>query len=491
MFSLRDKFRLLTLALPLIFFLACSGSGALAAADQMTELITARQRAITYFKKAQRPDGGFGGGEVTAWVVMALAAAGEDPAGAGWSKGRETPISFLEKEPGSLNKTTDYARLLLAATAAGRDGRNFAGRDLIAYLLASQDENGHFGRGGEEELVNSHAWSILALALAGQPVPQAEAAREWLLKAQNSDGGWGFALGLPSDPDDTAAAVLALRVLGVTPGEEPFKAALDYFRHTQLPDGGFGYEAAVGNAASDALVFLALLALGEDPAGVPWNARGKGLLGHLLSLQSGDGSFRWQQGIVSNPEWMTAQALLALSGPRFLALALPAGPFKDVPGNYWAAEAIRALAQEDVIGGYGDGTFRPQNPVTRAEFSKMLIYALGEQDKATETTGEFHDLKKEHWANKFIKLAVDNGYLRGKGNGFFDPEGKITGAEVMAVLTRVRGLAGPEVEKQGTYWYSVYVELAGREGWLYPNFDPMIPATRAQCAYSIWRSLNL
>lgn len=407
-----------------------------------------------------------------------------------WARGGKTPLDYLEENPGTLTATTDYARLLLAASLAGAGSRDFSGRDLAGYLLAGQDAGGHFGRRGEEELVNSHVWSIIALGLAGVKVPNTGLARKWLEEAQNEDGGWGYARGLPSDPDDTATAILALRLLGAGMNDREVARASAYLRQQQLPDGGFAYGDERGNAGSDAMVILALLAAGQDPLGPPWNAKSGGPVAHLLGLQAADGSFIYRQAETSYPVWMTSQALIALSGWRFLALLPPAPGFVDLPAGHWAYEAVTSLAAAGIINGYPDGTFKPENSVTRAEFAKMVVYAMGQQDQVGPTTDQFQDVGRNHWANAVIKVAVDKGYLRGRGAGVFAPGEEITGAEVIAVLVRAAGLAGPEVEARGPAWYSAYLDLARQEGLLYPDFAATAPATRAQCAYSLVRILS-
>lgn len=462
---------------------------AAAMAVSAADIGAARSRAVAYLRQAQGDDGGFGSPEFTAWAVMALALAGEDVGGQQWARGGKTPVDYLKENPGNLAATTDYARLLLAASMAGAGSRDFSSRDLAGYLLAGQDASGHFGRRGEEELVNTHVWSLIALRLAGVPVPRADLARKWLQQAQNEDGGWGYARGLPSDPDDTAVAILALRLLGGGVADRDIARGLAYLRQQQLPDGGFAYGGDRGNAASDAMVILALLAAGQDPLGPPWNAKSGGPVAHLLSLQAEDGSFSYRQGEVSYPVWMTSQALIALSGWRFLALLPQSQGFTDLPPDHWAYQAVTYLAASGIINGYPDGTFRPENSVTRAEFAKMVVYAMGQQDLVGPVTDRFKDVGRDHWANAVIKVAVDKGYLRGLPHEVFAPEKEITGAEVMAVLVRAAGLAGPEVEARGPAWYSTYVEIARQKGFLYPDFAAGNPATRAQCAYSLTRLL--
>lgn len=463
------------------------------------------KKAIDYLHEVQNEDGGFPAAKgrdssraVTAWVIMALAAAGEDVTGSKWASSGKNPVDFLTASAVAPESTADYARTLLALTAAGQ-GTVYKGVDLAEKIASFQQENGQFAQPGrgEEGFINYHMWSILALASAGREVPNRERAREWLLARQNEDGGFGWVEGVGSDPDDTGVALQVLVLLGEDPKSSPaIRDALQYLKSCQQDDGGFSWEGNESNVATGAWVVQGLLAAGENPAGAKWHVNGKNAVTHLLSLQDGDGSFKWMAGTKSSPVTMTACAIMALAkkpfpvnmgGPAVTA----AGKFSDLPPSHWAYRDVMELVEENVLSGYPDGTFKPEKPVTRAEFTKFMVYGLGYQGIKSDSAGQFKDVPGDHWACGVISIAVDKGFAGGRPGGIFDPGGKITGAELASMLVRALPPEQGKVVQGGPYWYSASVQMAGDNGLLYPGFKTRAHATRAQCAYSIARLRDL
>lgn len=116
----------------------------------------------------------------------------------------------------------------------------------------------------------------------------------------------------------------------------------------------------------------------------------------------------------------------------------PPSSFPDVPLSFWAYDEITTLASAGVIVGYPDGTFRPEFPVTRAEFAKMALLSFGLTPEIPPTPS-FPDVPLEHWAYSYIEGAVKNNLVLGYPDGTFQPEGNITIAEVLTVIVRARG----------------------------------------------------
>jgi hypothetical protein len=307
-------------------FVFSSGVGAIDTAENV-------QKGLAYLAGVQNEDGGFpsAGGRlsspmVTDWVVMALQAAGEDVTGVHWCKNGVTPWAYLQKETRSLEGTTDYARTLLTLTAAG-SGPVYQGVDLAEKIVSFQLPHGQFAQCalGEEGLVNCQIWSVLALTAAEKKIPSQDKVLAWLVSQQNSDGGFGWAVGGESDPDDTGVALSALAVMGLEKDDVVIKKALQYLKDQQNEDGGFGWTKQKTNTATDAWVIQGLTAVGEDPAGEKWQVGGISPSAHLCSLQNSDGSFQWISGVDSSPVLMTAYAVFALSGSSF-----PVNPSDEV-----------------------------------------------------------------------------------------------------------------------------------------------------------------
>ena len=164
--------------------------------------------------------------------------------------------------------------------------------------------------------------------------------------------------------------------------------------------------------------------------------------------------------------------------------------FSDVSQDYWAHEEIEVLAKMGVVNGYPDGTFLPENPVTRAEFAKMVLLSLGLTPKAPSAI-RFPDVGKDHWAYLYVEGLASLGLVEGYPDGTFQPEGQVTLAEVVAVVVRAKDWTLQEpasdwqvAELDGivrpmmvTDWFSLYVGTATAHRLLRPGNDPHILAT--------------
>lgn len=127
-----------------------------------------------------------------------------------------------------------------------------------------------------------------------------------------------------------------------------------------------------------------------------------------------------------------------------LALLLPAcrvsAAFTDVDGE--TASAVFRLSTLGIIDGYPDGTFRPGNGITRAEFAKIAVMALG-LEKALDFYADapvfFSDVKAGDWYYKYVAAAVEHGILKGYPVGAFKPNVPILETEAITILLRLLG----------------------------------------------------
>lgn len=113
------------------------------------------------------------------------------------------------------------------------------------------------------------------------------------------------------------------------------------------------------------------------------------------------------------------------------AVAQAAG-FSDVSSNYWAANFIQALSSRGIIKGYPDGSFKPENPVTRAEFAAMIGQAFS-KDKVRDAVS-FTDVPSNYWAKSVIQNAYQIAFLSGYPGNVFHPEQKIPREQVLVSL---------------------------------------------------------
>jgi len=106
--------------------------------------------------------------------------------------------------------------------------------------------------------------------------------------------------------------------------------------------------------------------------------------------------------------------------------------FSDI--DMWAKKEISELASADIVKGYGDGTFKPDNAVTRAEFVTMLMRIIDNYGKSAP----FADVEG-HWAEMYIAKAYEYGYIKGYEDGTFRPDNTITRAEAITIISEVFG----------------------------------------------------
>lgn len=127
--------------------------------------------------------------------------------------------------------------------------------------------------------------------------------------------------------------------------------------------------------------------------------------------------------------------------------------------------AIKALAAAGVIDGYEDGSFKGYNDVTRAEFVKLLTAAL-KLEAVEGAEANFSDIDG-HWAEEYIKTFVSKGYVVGYPDGTFRPDDNITRAEIVVVITRVVGTVDAEAainfaDVDETHWAYSYIKNAAK-----------------------------
>ena len=142
--------------------------------------------------------------------------------------------------------------------------------------------------------------------------------------------------------------------------------------------------------------------------------------------------------------------------------------YSDVKSGDWFNNAVSTLSNAGIISGYPDGTFRPNAPITRAEMAKVVAL-FAKLDKSEDL---FNDIAG-HWAEAYIRLAAGNGWIAGYPDGSFKPQQNITRAETMTMINRVLDRV-PSVEShllpynvmltfpdcQSGQWYYIAVQEA-------------------------------
>ena len=111
--------------------------------------------------------------------------------------------------------------------------------------------------------------------------------------------------------------------------------------------------------------------------------------------------------------------------------------FSDVSADKWYNNAVSTLCHMGVLGGYSDGTFRPNAPITRAEFAKIAVSFA--QINGSAVYSYFTDVKTTDWFAPYVTAAKDSSLIEGYSDGSFKPENRITRAEACAIVNRVLG----------------------------------------------------
>ncbi len=167
---------------------------------------------------------------------------------------------------------------------------------------------------------------------------------------------------------------------------------------------------------------------------------------------------------------------------------LAAGAKNDI-SNHWAKEEIEYLLGENIVSGYADGTFRPDQRITRAEFIKIInsVFGYSEIEQV-----QFADVKKGDWFYDEIGKAVAAGYIGGYTDGTMRPNNPISRQEVSKIMGVVFGLDETKSKSANSFvdsyligdWAKGYVSIMKDKGYIsgYPDgtFRPTSPITRAE-----------
>ena len=188
--------------------------------------------------------------------------------------------------------------------------------------------------------------------------------------------------------------------------------------------------------------------------------------------------------------------MYSLIGSLFFSTEVFAGATVSDIQNHWAAKPIQNLADQGVINGYPDGTFKPDQAVTRAELAKMLGKSLGYQP----VSGSKYPDIGGHWAAPYMNAMAERKVMNSFNDGNFQPEKAVNRAQLTTFIARILNLAKPE-EKFGQdwpesfmdvpkdHWAFRYIELSNKFGLLPPQykteFHPDQAVTRGEAAWMI------
>ncbi len=131
---------------------------------------------------------------------------------------------------------------------------------------------------------------------------------------------------------------------------------------------------------------------------------------------------------------VVAVAMIASMG-----LVASAASYSDVAANASYADAVNLLSNLGIIKGYDDGTFKPDNTVTRAEAATMIVRMLGLADEVESGATNFTDVAADNWASGYVNVAEANGIINGMGDGTFNPNGEVTYGQIVKMIVCALG----------------------------------------------------
>jgi hypothetical protein len=185
--------------------------------------------------------------------------------------------------------------------------------------------------------------------------------------------------------------------------------------------------------------------------------------------------------------------------PTSIPISINTRTFADLQG-YWAQSYIEPLAGSGVIGGFPDGTFHPNDLITRAQFASIVVHAL---NLPAASGANFADVKPTYWAANAIGSASSAGLITGFPDGTFKPEDKLTRAQALVVLSKsLRGSScgGNSISRYADSqsvpgWALPAVTAAAKAGVIvdFPDANEIRPnalATRGEVAAMMYQAMS-
>ena len=160
-------------------------------------------------------------------------------------------------------------------------------------------------------------------------------------------------------------------------------------------------------------------------------------------------------------------------------------------------EAVDACSALNIIGGYPDGSYKPEGNIKRSEITKMICVALNggkEPNVSTNTPPTFSDVRgtSAAWAEGYIESCVAQGIISGVGGGRFSPNGNVTGTQLAKMLLVSLGYNANTEEFVGNAWATNVNVRASQKG-LYEGLESMDTSaaiTRDNAAQMVWNAMN-
>lgn len=470
------------------------------------------------------------------WAVLALARGGCAVPANYYRDYYRTIEETVSACGGVLHATkhTEYARLILALRAIGKDPQSVSGYNLLLPL-------GDFDKTVVQG-TNGAAFALIALDCGNYDVPQNASAVRQATRAQYIDyllarqlPGGGFALGgTAADVDVTAMVLCALAPYRTEDAvTQAVARALTALSEMQQPSGGF-VSRNVENAESVAQVVIALTTLGIPLDDARFIKDGNSVVDALLRYYHAERGFLHTQDATGAAQMATEQGFCALVAIERAKQGLPAlydmrdaedlvgedaeiattpettlpfpeKTFADI-ATHQSRAAIEALAARGILSGRAEDAFMPDETMSRAEFAKVIVGALG---LAPGGDCSFTDLGAAAWAAPYVAAVSRFGLMHGQSETAFAPMQPLTREEAAVIAARAAALCGMDTAfpteaartvlagfsdyvKASDWAYSALAFCYGNN--LYPSdaltIRPKDAATRAELAQMLWNLMQ-
>jgi hypothetical protein len=442
-------------------------------------------------------------GAISDWQAIGLARSGSTLPGAYLSGLKDQ----LAENKGEFRKVTDYARIALAAGAAGADPLTIGGYNLIEkiYNNANMTVQGSNGPIFALIALDSGAYSVPATAQWTR-----EKLVDWLLKQQSKDGGFPLTAGGSSDIDITAMAVTALSSYKAQAEVNmAIDKALNWLSLQQLENGGYKL-GGVENSESVSQVIIALSAVGTGPNDPRFVKAKGGLLSNLTVFRQADGGYAHAVADKTSNGMATEQALLALtaydrllngkdklysfSAAQVTPTPAPSVTFADEGQiSAWALKSVHTAYDNKLMQGVSADSliFAPKANITRAQFAALLLRLTNNKPSDVSAAPVFSDVKGDAWYYGDVLKAKELGIIDGVCKTAFNPNGTITRQDMAVMIARAFKLEAPanqpsfkDQTKIGSYALTA-VQSVSELGYMTGfngSFDPSAPVTREMAA---------
>jgi prenyltransferase beta subunit len=265
--------------------------------------------AFEFIFSAQASDGGWGSVGQTIDVILALTAAGWDPATV-MQNGTSSIDYLAENLPGYLDAGPDaIGKSILGLVAARQDPDNFNNLDLITILMETYDPD--LSAFGDPDNTWHQSLALLGLSAANQSIP--EGAELTLIQQQQEDGGWEYSPGFGTSADNTSLALQALLAAGRQIDDEVIQNSLRFLEAQQTPDGGWG------DSSTTAFAIMALNSL-DLPTSDWITENQQSPMENIFTYQGSSGGFFYSSEFPQPNLMSTTSAVLAvLSGSYIIS----------------------------------------------------------------------------------------------------------------------------------------------------------------------------